>query len=443
MGRFQRSSHVVTLDNPSITSEDGTSKTLLGEIVDWYDGSGWYDTKLVSPVVSTRDDFSRDIVFVTAQKNELLNARIWTEMESGAVVLLQMTHMAYYDPTKPDRRLRFIRAVYHDDSPHDWTFPMVAKYIGTYKARMTTIGACMCHQRPPHLAQLPYNFETLQGDVVEANASEYNSLNWKRKQGVDQEGRVIGIGVNMTEIGLAEMSEEAMSRRRLAAVVGKGFLGAIKDKNWSPFVVEDRRVLWSYMLDPHIVCENDVDITKDDNVDCVLCKRKYATKSSVFQLTSTRLIAADKLKYLRSPNIVEHSHEALYHLNGLPSFLVGGSSYIGVGHYILGKMSRNLVTEEEDYVKQYVHFFYRISALPPYEVLDLSDPIPLKMDRSIACWFKPFEVVDVAFVNGFDYLPEEGSKGSVLLSYGVGDKESWTLTMRVEEVFALFPGVTI
>ena len=82
--------------------------------------------------------------------------------------------------------------------------------------------------------------------------------------------------------------------RRLAAFAGAGFLGIVKDKNWSPFVgvdnrTGDSRLLWSYMLEPHIVCENDVDL-RIHNVDCVVCKRKYATNSKpILQAAADRV----------------------------------------------------------------------------------------------------------------------------------------------------------
>lgn len=435
LGRYYKDRSSVILDGVTDTDAHGTSHTSFGRINDWYDGAGWYDTKLVSPVTVSKDaGASEDLIFLTAQKNEVLNSKIWIEMEEGAVVLLQMSHIAYYDPSRPQKRLNFVRAVYHDESSQDWTSPFVSKYIGHYKVKMTTVGSALCKPRPAELPQLPYNFDALQADVLPAE--DYNST-----KNDDMDGIVPGTGINMTQFGLEEIQKQT-PRRRLAAVVGKGFLGAIKDKNWSPFMVENKQVLWSYLLEPHIICQNDVDITKYD-VDCVLCKRKYATKSPVFDLTSTRLIAEDKIKHLRSQVVQEHSHDVQFHLNGMPAFLVSGpqtSYYLGVAHYIFGKMSKNLATGEEDYFKKYVHFFYRTSALPPYEVLEISEPIPLKTDRSVACWFKPFEVVDVAFVNGFEYLPDEGrgSQGEFLISYGVGDRESWALSMTKKEVDALF-----
>lgn len=447
IGRYSKGQSTVVLDGDiTNTDEKGNSLTSLGKINEWYDGAGWYDTKLVSPLAIS--DSSQDIIFLTAQKNEILNSKNWIEIEAGAIILLQMSHIAYFDKSRPDKNIKFARAIYHDESPPDWTAPIVSKYIGKYKIKMTTVGAAMCKPRSSDLPQLPYNFEALQADVLPVEMNETNlSLGGGGRN--TEDGIVIGTGLNMTQLGLEEIAHN-QPRRRLAAVVGKGFLGAIKDKNWSPFIVgSEKQILWSYLLEPHIVCQNDVDLTKYD-VDCVLCKRKYATRSSIFQLTSTRLIAEDKIRYLRSPNIKEHSHEVQYHLNGVPAFLIDSSSssitsttnsfYLGVAHYIIGKMSRNIITGEEDYVKKYVHFFYRISALPPYEVLDISEHIPLKTERSIACWFKPFEVVDVAFVNGFEYLPDEGGVkgGEFLLSYGVGDRESWTLTMTLQEIMALF-----
>ena len=80
-----------------------------------------------------------------------------------------------------------------------------------------------------------------------------------------------------TNASLLSSSDDMLTtKRRLAAFVGKGFLGVVKDKNWSPFMHDDR-LLWIYSFDPFIICENDVDLRKH-NVDCVICERKYSAK---------------------------------------------------------------------------------------------------------------------------------------------------------------------
>ena len=175
-----------------------------------------------------------------------------------------------------------------------------------------------------------------------------------------------------------------------------------KEKNWSPFRYGDNRIFWSYSINPHIVCEMDVDLRKHHS-DCVICQRRFASSSSALWESKTRdLIAKYGQGFLNSSAGLPE-FRVVYHLNGVPSFRVENTDYyLGIMHTIVLYTTTDSLDNQEHNYKHYVHFFYKFSATPPFEIIELSAPIPLRVGKSRATWFGVRDHVEVAFVNGFE-----------------------------------------
>ena len=130
-----------------------------------------------------------------------------------------------------------------------------------------------------------------------------------------------------------------------------------------------------------------------------------------------------------------------YHLNGVPAYRIEKHNcYIGLAHHVLfyRRLGSAVSADEEDeYHKLYLHFFYKLSLHPPYDILQVSRPLRLHTSHSIAVWFRPDEVVAVSFVNGFDYSPvKEGRE--FLISYGVGDSSAKVFRISISQIMNLF-----
>jgi len=231
-------------------------------------------------------------------------------------------------------------------------------------------------------------------------------------------------------------------RRRLAAIMGTGYIGAVKDKNWSPFFHRGR-LLWSYMITPHIVCELERSLDElptffgqIESDDCILCLRRFATNNTLlFDAHAASQTSAEEAMTIpgeKSPMLWK------YHLNGVPAFkLQGQPFFLGVCHAISETWQRMEAMVKYTRMRAYVHYFYKMEAQPPFRILALSRPMPLQHQHAVSSWFELNEVADVAFVSGFDYMPEHRGQ-ELLLSYGVGDLFARVTRISVETALALF-----
>ena len=261
------------------------------------------------------------------------------------------------------------------------------------------------------------------------------------------EGRLRG-GGDEARNGMDSGDPRSRSRRgrRLAAIEKSGFLGVIKDKNWSPFFYRGR-MLWSYLLSPHIVCEMEQYIqdlpaffARIEPDDCILCLRKFATNNSaLFNEHAERFSAAAKAREARVlPKRKESPTTFNYHLNGVSAFKVRGRPfYLGICHSISDTWRQVDRMVHYQRLRTYIHFFYKMEAEPPFRILAISRKIPLFQHRAVSSWFGVEEVVDVAFVSGLEYHPDQMGQ-EIMIAYGVGDLVSRVTKLSVEMALELF-----
>lgn len=244
-----------------------------------------------------------------------------------------------------------------------------------------------------------------------------------------------------------------MKKRRLDS-----FASEIKDKNWSPFSYNGT-VLWSYHIEPHIVCQLDKDMyqisreaaaksssrhvsNESDNDffdECAICRRRFASDhSALFENYTALMLRRFSADLLTRPNLTILNNYANYHLNGLPAYRMRRKEhYIGIAHLVLGIYYEDLNFKADYYERRYIHFLYKMEARPPFRVLKLSRPLPMETDRSVANWFNPNEVGSIAFASGFSFDSSASGK-EFTISYGVGDHFSKVLKLGMRNVNRLF-----
>jgi hypothetical protein len=76
---------------------------------------------------------------------------------------------------------------------------------------------------------------------------------------------------------------------------------------------------------------------------------------------------------------------------------------------------------------EYLHFAYRFASQPPFEILQVSEQLPLLGRRSSTSRY-PF-----AFATGLVVI-----RNTVFIAYGSGDRESRLLAMNLEELDSYF-----
>ena len=268
----------------------------------------------------------------------------------------------------------------------------------------------------------------------EAASSSLNKRNYETDKSQDQQ--TVDVSLNRA--------------RRLAAIEKSGFLGAIKDKNWSPFFYHGR-MLWSYMLHPHIVCEFEQEMDelpaffgRIEPDDCILCMRRFATNNSLLIKEHSRRYGAASLPPHLSKAAIERGSADQspttwhYHLNGVQAFKIKGQPFfLGVCHSISETWKQVERMQHYHRLRSYVHYFYKMEKEPPFRILAISKNIPLLKHRGVSSWFGTEEVADVAFVSGMNYDPSKSGE-EILLTYGVGDLVSRVTTFSVETALELF-----
>jgi len=205
------------------------------------------------------------------------------------------------------------------------------------------------------------------------------------------------------------------------------------EKNWTPFLFNDSIVLLSYALFPHIVCQNDVDLGECGKyTGCVICYRKYASYNTKLMLESEALYRLAVLHTYQDAYVLS----CHFHLNGVGAHkVVNGAFYIGIGHAVVKSIISGASSKRR---RVYLHFFYKMSVEPPFEIMDMSCPIPLRLKKSRAPWFSSGEeIAHVSFVNGFDYDPEIIDE-EFMISYGEGDHIGRVMFLSVDRVASFF-----
>ena len=153
---------------------------------------------------------------------------------------------------------------------------------------------------------------------------------------------------------------------------------------------------------------------------------------------------------------LQYSSKDKLHLNGLQLFRAE-DGYIGVGHRVKKGRSpdRKEILYEPDVVANsevdptladgtvvtnYTHFFFRISEKPPFQLLGISLPVPLKHAVSTAAFWKDLSHdVDTSFISGFSLLDGGAAGKEFLIAYGSGDDDSRLMKLPLSEALALFP----
>ena len=244
-----------------------------------------------------------------------------------------------------------------------------------------------------------------------------------------------------------------------AAAAGPGrrldsFASEIKDKNWSPFSYNGT-LLWSYHINPHIVCQLDKDIyqisreaaasasasnrSSDFFDECAICRRRFASDhSALFENYTALMLQRVTSELLTRPNLTILNKYANYHLNGLPAYRMRRKEhYVGIAHLVLGIYYEDSTFKADYYERQYIHFLYKMESRPPFRVLKLSRPLPMETDRSVASWFNPNEIGGIAFASGFSFDSSAAGR-EFAISYGVGDHLSKVLRLGLRNVNRLF-----
>jgi hypothetical protein len=216
-------------------------------------------------------------------------------------------------------------------------------------------------------------------------------------------------------------------RRRLAALSGNEKV-ALKDKNWAPFAYEGK-ILWSYTIHPHVVCETDVDLNQvpdDTHVQCIMCEKKYNSSSpAVFDEFYGRFKTAGY-------------HAVDSHLNGVPSYYVDEqNAYLGLMHVLKRHYSNDTVGHYQE-SRHYEHYFYLTEPVAPFRVKAIAAKrLPLTRSLALSPWFWAYEKVEVEFVTSMLYHPDRTGH-EIVVSYGDGDNKSRTQTLSMAEVRSMF-----
>eukprot|EP00798_Chlamydomonas_sp_ICE-L_P008750 gene8750-33611_t len=174
----------------------------------------------------------------------------------------------------------------------------------------------------------------------------------------------------------------------------------VSEKNWMPFLYTDadglQHLYCAYYVQPHVILE----IFPDGS-------------------TASRWTTHNKTLMAPFKDFSVHGGPPIIFV---PANLSADrqAHYLGIMHHI----------EKSKGGRLYRHFAYKISPLPPFNILAVSDELPVVYNKEMArtAW--------VIFVNGL-YMSEEGT---VVISYGAADAESRVLMLPIKELERLFTG---
>ena len=142
-GYFDANTCTADISDWDITSDDGLTSTVYGNIRNWYGGSGWYDTKVIAvPVLNELFDTeehaqpvaNENMIILTTQKSATLPTYNLADLdifEPDAIILTQLLYVtAKIQPLslRPSlKTISFAVAVYFDSGQADWTTPYVSR----------------------------------------------------------------------------------------------------------------------------------------------------------------------------------------------------------------------------------------------------------------------------------------------------------------------------
>jgi hypothetical protein len=167
----------------------------------------------------------------------------------------------------------------------------------------------------------------------------------------------------------------------------------LSEKNWMPFSDKNNLLHFVYSVEPHVV------IVASPDGDC---HQKYSTSYAGFGRTK-----------LAHPGIKIHGSGAATYVEAGTSKTYPDAHYVAMFHYV--SMS-----------SEYAHFAYRFAAEPPFDVVQVSEQLPLLAARSGMSDMPAF-----AGAAGISLVED-----LVFVAYGSGDIESRALVMD----FDIFDG---
>lgn len=131
IGYFDEKNCVATVGAQTLLAEeDGRTATVLGTIKGWFQGAGWFDSKLLLPTDAAALQSSGGAAAVlqnllmTSQRSERISAEALAskmplhDWAAGESTLTQMLFMAARQPDA--LHVTLSRAIYLDDGPSDW-----------------------------------------------------------------------------------------------------------------------------------------------------------------------------------------------------------------------------------------------------------------------------------------------------------------------------------
>jgi len=405
LGRYLPSSGELLVTSPSNGHDQNVQEfnPQISDVASWNGGPGWFDTRLIYPYSHRyplnnkgREKQNEPKIIITSQNTELLGYDDWHELEGTSTLGLQLTYISTLHPadliSEPKEGSAILngkqmtRWLFYDAEIEREEFDRRNKGLG-WMPITADVARLKCKQRPSGLTQLPFD-------------PEKSSMH--RSPHVDD------------------------SHRRLAALEGDDWF-MIKDKNWAPFVYQEK-ILWSYSIEPHVVCENDIDISHTDekDVDCVLCIAKYNSSS-----TEVFKTFYGNIKDQGYDNVVSH-------LNGAPSYYIEEKNvYLGLLHVIKMTYGTDAVGRPEK-KRIYEHHFYVTEAEAPFRVLAIAPQrVPLQRSRCWSPWFKTDDIVESEFAMYMQYHPDRPGR-EIVISYGDGDRYARVDTFSMTQVWKTF-----
>lgn len=129
IGYFDEKNCVATVGAQTLLA-DGRTTTVLGTIKGWFQGAGWFDSKLLLPTDAAALHSSGgaaavlQALLMTSQRSERITAAAlaskvpFHDWAAGESTLTQMLYMAARQSATG--AVTFSRALYYDDRPLDW-----------------------------------------------------------------------------------------------------------------------------------------------------------------------------------------------------------------------------------------------------------------------------------------------------------------------------------
>lgn len=422
LGVYHPKSFTLEITSPSIELVDYNDADYQ-DVTSWNGGPGWFDTRLIHPYSYRHNPLNTSApkILMSSQNTELLGYHDWHELGESTLAL-QLTYIRPLDVqsilhshktsiTKPiQEKTKMTRWLFYDAKleQEEWERRRKGQ---AWTPNTADVARLKCQTRPSSLPALPFT----------PGISDFHRHSQHHLSAYDSSRNVGVIGTpdfHRREPGMKDMNWHT-----------------IKDKNWAPFVYNDEnvsdnksRVLWSYSLEPHVVCENDIDLNEQEaeDVDCVLCIAKYNSSSpEVFEKFYKRLHE-------------QGYDKAVAHLNGAPAYYMEDRDvYLGLMHTITTEYRTDTIGRKEQR-RVYHHYFYQMEAQPPFRIVAIAEHrVPLLRSRCWSPWFEVDDIVEAEFAMNMQYHPDRPNQ-EIVISYGDGDRYARVDTFSLEDVWQSF-----